>query len=149
MRSLLLLISLALFPIPSLAHDRSLATDELRQLKREVIKLRKEFHSANGSNAGGEEVRKLKKEVIRLRKELHTLQNLIVSLQTAPEQQPVTVVQPAPTEERPNWTCYMQDIKIGDMYSQGYSRKAKGKLLETCTTRGGTCSEYKDSCSTK
>lgn len=80
---------------------------------------------------------------------MHTLQNLIVSLQTALEQQPVTVVQPAPTEERPNWTCYMQDIKIGGMYSQGYSREAKGKLLETCTTRGGTYSEYKDSCSTK
>ncbi|WP_444904327.1 hypothetical protein ACJJIU_04535 [Microbulbifer sp. CnH-101-E] len=151
MRSLPLLISLALFSSPVLAHDNHRTAEDLHEIKREVVKLRKEVHALKNENQEADEIRKLKKEVVRLRKDIRSMQDLIVDLQALVEgqsnnTQPEVVLHPV--KERPRWACYMKDMRAGGMHSKGFSEvEAKGKLLETCSTRGGVCFENRITCS--
>ncbi|QFT55671.1 hypothetical protein [Microbulbifer sp. THAF38] len=151
MRSLPLLISLALFSTPLLAHDNHRTAEDIHEIKREVVKLRKEVHALKDENQEAAEMRKLKKEVVRLRKDIRSMQDLILDLQALVEAQsknphPDVVLQPV--KERPRWACYMKDVRAGGMHSKGFSEvEAKGKLLETCSTRGGVCFENRITCS--
>ncbi|WHI49930.1 hypothetical protein P3339_15915 [Microbulbifer sp. MLAF003] len=151
MRSLPLLISLALFSAPVMAHDNHVTSQDIREIKREVVKLRNEVHSLRGEDQSSSEVRKLKKEVVRLRKDIRSMQDMILQLQTMVEEQSngaQTGVVLQPVEERPKWACYMKDMRAGGMHSKGFTRvEAKGKLLETCSQRGGVCFENKITCS--
>ncbi|MCO1336360.1 hypothetical protein MO867_18670 [Microbulbifer sp. OS29] len=150
MRSLPLLISFILFSTSAFAHDNYQTAEEIRTLKKEVVKLRKEVRSGHDRN---HETGDLKKEVVRLRKNVHQLQDLILELQASIEAQsqivqPEVVVQPIPVTERPKWACYMKDMRAGGMHSKGFSRvEAKGRLLETCSQRGGVCFENNITCS--
>ncbi|WHI47961.1 hypothetical protein ACJJIR_14405 [Microbulbifer sp. SSSA008] len=147
MRSLPFLIAFALFSTSVFAHDNHQTAEEVRQLKKEVVKLRKEVHSDHKQGVGAENVRDLEKEVVKLRKNVHRLQDLILELQASIDAQP-ELVPPALVEERPKWACYMKDPVAGGMHSNGFSRiEAKGKLLELCTQRSGFCSESRIKCS--
>lgn len=151
MRSLPLLVSLVLFSGPLMAHGNHQTSEDLREIKREVVKLRKEVHSLGDKSQSADEVRQLKKEVTRLRKDIRSMQDLILQLQTMVEEQskqtqPGVVLHPV--KERPKWACYMKDMRAGGMHSKGFTRvEAKGKLLETCSERGGVCFENKITCS--
>ncbi|WP_444894434.1 hypothetical protein ACJJIW_13560 [Microbulbifer sp. JMSA004] len=147
MRSLPFIIFFTLLSSTVFAHDNHQTAEEVRQLKKEVIKLRKEVHADHKQSVGAESVRDLEKEVVRLRKNVHQLQDLILELQATIEAQP-HIVQSAPVAERPKWVCYMKDARAGGMHANGFSRvEAKGKLLETCTQRGGICFESGIKCS--
>ncbi|BBM02731.1 hypothetical protein [Microbulbifer sp. GL-2] len=151
MRSLPLLVSLILFSGPLMAHGNHQTSEDLREIKREIVKLRKEVHSLGDVRPATDEVRQLKKEVSRLRKDIRSMQDLILQLQTMVEEQS-NQAQPEvvhhPVKERPKWACYMKDMRAGGMHSKGFTRvEAKGKLLETCSERGGVCFENKITCS--
>ncbi|WP_444912572.1 hypothetical protein ACJJI5_08350 [Microbulbifer sp. EKSA008] len=147
MRSLPFLIAFALFSTSAFAHDNHQTAEEVRQLKKEVVKLRKEVHSDHKQGVGAENVRDLEKEVVKLRKNVHRLQGLILELQASIEAQS-ELAHPVPVEERPKWACYMSDVKAGGIHSKGFSRiEAKGRLLEICSQRGGLCFESGIECS--
>ncbi|WP_226647833.1 THO complex subunit 7 family protein [Microbulbifer variabilis] len=151
MRSLPLLISLALFSSPLWAHESLRTAEGLHEIKNEVVKLREEIHTLKDQNQESDEMRQLKKEVVRLRKDIRSMQDLILDLQALVETQskstqPEVIFQPV--NERPKWACYIKDIRAGGMHSKGFSEvEAKGKLLETCTEKGGFCMEDRITCS--
>ncbi|AWF80702.1 hypothetical protein BTJ40_07665 [Microbulbifer sp. A4B17] len=147
MRSLPIVLFLTLFSSSVFAHDNHQTAEEVRLLKKEVIKLRKEVRSDYKQNVQPEGIRDLQNEVVRLRKNVHQLQDLILELQASIEAQS-QLVQPLPVNERPKWACYMKDARAGGMHSNGFSRvEAKGKLLEICSQRGGVCFESGIKCS--
>ncbi|WP_444930406.1 hypothetical protein ACJJIF_01020 [Microbulbifer sp. SSSA002] len=147
MRSLSIILFFTLLSATVSAHEHYPAAEEIRLLKKEVIQLRKEMRVDHKQSASAENVRDLEREVARLRKNIHQLQDVILELQASIEAQS-QVVQPLPVVERPKWTCYMKDARAGGIHVNGFSRiEAKGKLLETCTQRGGVCFESGIKCS--
>lgn len=83
------------------------------------------------------ELRAIHHELKRLRAQLDHIESL---LNQPPPAEPVAAKQ---------WGCYMDDISAGGVYGVGATEaEAKGRALEQCEMKKGTCFEVKLKCTT-
>lgn len=89
-----------------------------------------------------QDINELKREVLSLKTNLLRLETLMLDTKNAVLASSMT--KPSP---RIQWGCYMDDISAGGVYGSGATEaEAKGKTMESCHQKDGSCWEKKMEC---
>lgn len=89
-----------------------------------------------------EELRSLREEVSLLRRDIARLEELILLGQAD------DFTRHGHRKSRGIWGCFMDDISAGGVYGTGTTEaEAKGKAMQDCKSKGGSCWENKLVCS--
>ena len=104
------------------------------------------------------EIRQLHKDVNALHNDVRKLEALIVQMQDTLDayQKTLDTYKEASSHDQPHkerdadnkWACFMNDLSAGGIVGTGRTEaEAKGRALESCTQKRGTCWEQKLQCS--
>ncbi|KXF82624.1 FtsB family cell division protein [Enterovibrio coralii] len=86
-----------------------------------------------GNNSVRQEIRELQRQVKQLERRVRQLER---------EQGDSSISS--------RWGCYLDDLRAGGIYGTGYTKaEAKGRVLEKCAEKDGTCFESSVKCSTE
>ncbi|MDD1783610.1 SlyX family protein [Enterovibrio sp. ZSDZ35] len=86
-----------------------------------------------GDHALRQEIRELQREVRQLKKRVSALER-----------------EAGNSGNSKRWGCYLDDLKAGGLYGTGFTKaEAKGRVLEKCADKEGTCFESRVKCSTE
>ena len=97
------------------------------------------------------ELRQLRDEVKELRSDVHRLQQLMVQMQDTLNAYKAELSQAnnrkKDDEDTSKWACFMNDLTAGGIVGTGRTEaEARGRALESCSMKHGSCWEHKLQC---